>query len=126
MTKTYGPYQSFTKAGNLVFTAGQVGVSDAKAPESIEEQTKLALKNLGAVLESSGSSLSNVLKVNVYLTDMSNFETMNKVYAEVFNKAKCRPARTTVGVKQLPNVADNELLIEIDAIAELSPKEQNE
>ncbi len=120
MTKTYGPYSPSQTIDNLVFTAGQVGATNGQASDDIAEQTKLALQNLSNVLEAAGSSLSQVIKTTVYLTDMTDFDAMNKVYAQVFSEAGCQPSRSTVGVKELPRVANKTLLVEIDAIASLA------
>lgn len=118
MPKTYGPYASYQVSGNLVFSAGQVGAKDGKAPENITDQTRLALQNLADVLKQAGSDLSKVVKVTVYLVNIEEFEAMNKVYAEVFEASGSRPARSTVSVKELPRVADNKLLVEVEAVAE--------
>jgi len=67
-----------------------------------------ALKNLSAVLEAAGSSIDNVVKVNVFLTDMANFAAMNKVYEGVFQKEP-KPCRTCVAVHQLPLGTDVEI-----------------
>ncbi len=115
--KTFGPYSPCATVGQLVFTAGQVGTKDGMASTDIENQVKQALQNLSDVLADVGSSLSQVIKVTVFLTDMKYFDTMNKVYAEIFAKAQCKPARSTVAVKELPRVANTSLLVEIEAIA---------
>ena len=81
--------------------------------QDIADQTRRALRNLEAVLQSAGLYLSDVVKVNVYLTDMADFGQMNTVYAECFGEH--RPARTTVAVAGLPYQA----LIEIECIAEI-------
>lgn len=117
MTKTYGPYSSYQIVGDLVFTAGQIGTKDGLAPKDIQSQTKLALENLGNVLSDAGASFSTVVKITVYLTDMAYFDEMNIAYGNVFETAGSRPARSTVAVKELPRVADNPLLVEIEAVA---------
>jgi 2-iminobutanoate/2-iminopropanoate deaminase len=66
------------------------------------------LKNLTAILEAAGTSIDNVVKVNVFLTDMANFAAMNKVYMEVFSKDP-KPVRTCVAVHQLPMGTDVEI-----------------
>ena len=109
-----GPYTPATAIGDLVFTSGQIAF-DAKqgkvVGEDISAQTRKALDNLKAVLEASGSSLQNTLRITVYLKNPADFSAMNKVYAEYFPDKK--PARTTVpGVEWGPGV-----LIEVDAIA---------
>lgn len=73
-----------------------------------------ALKNLSAVLDAAGSSIDNVVKVNVFLTRMEDFAAMNKVYAEVFSKDP-KPCRTCVAVHQLPLGTD----VEIECTAHL-------
>lgn len=117
MNKTYGPYSSSQEIGDLIFTAGQIGAKDGIAPSDITAQTKLALENLGNVLSDAGASLTTVVKTTVFLTDMTHFEEMNTIYSTIFETAGSRPARSTVAVKELPRVADNPLLIEIEAVA---------
>jgi len=109
-----GPYTPATALGELVFTSGQIAYS-AKQGKVIEgdiiAQTRQAMNNLKAVLEASGSSLDNTLRITVYLKNPADFAAMSKVYAEYFPGNK--PARTTVpGVEWGPGV-----LIEVDAIA---------
>jgi 2-iminobutanoate/2-iminopropanoate deaminase len=100
--------------GNFVFTSGHVGwdPETRKAPPTIEAQTAQTIENLKAVLEASGSSLTDVVKVNVYLVNINDFDAMNQVYRRYF--ADSAPARTTVGVAAL---ARSDLLIEIDMVA---------
>lgn len=117
MSQTFGPYSSYQIVGDLVFTAGQIGVIDGKAANDITRQTKHALENLGNVLSDAGASFTTVVKTTVFLADMSDFDKMNKVYSEVFDLAGSRPARSTVAVKELPRVADNPIRIEIEAVA---------
>lgn len=109
-----GPYSQAIKFGNLVFVSGHIG-TDPKTNlfvgTDIKSQTKQAFANLKAVLQSSGSGLDNVLKVNVYLKNMDDFPSMNEIYAMNFKKPY--PARATVEVARLPKNA----LIEIDCIA---------
>lgn len=78
----------------------------------IESQTRRALRNLEIILQDAGLTLADVVKTNVYLSDMANFGVMNAVYAECFGSH--RPARTTVAVLGLPHNA----LVEIECIAE--------
>ena len=109
-----GPYTPATAISNLVFTSGQIAF-DAElgkvVGEDITAQTRKAMDNLKAVLEASGSSLQNTLRITVYLKNPEDFPAMNKVYAEYFPGKK--PARTTVpGVEWGPGI-----LIEVDAIA---------
>lgn len=115
--KAIGPYSQAIRTGNLLYCAGQtplVPTSMTIEAVDIEGQTRRALKNLEAVLQSAGLSFSNVVKTNVFLTDMDLFSKMNAVYAEVFGTH--RPARSTVAVKGLPYNA----LVEIECIAEFN------
>lgn len=108
-----GPYSQGIVAGNLVFTAGQLGGDprSGQLPEGIEAQTLQALRNIAAVLEAAGAGWSDVVKTTVYLADMADFAAFNAVYAEVV--AEPFPARSTVEAAALPRGAR----IEIDAIA---------
>ena len=104
----YSPELSF---GNLVFVSGKgAGV---KATGDIQAQTKNVLDQIEESLKLAGSSMDKVLKVNVYLTDMKNFEGMNASYINRFGAEP--PVRTTVGVVSLPDGS----LVEIDCIAHL-------
>lgn len=104
----YSPELSF---GNLVFVSGKgAGV---KATGDIEAQTKTVLDQIEESLKLAGSSMDKVLKVNVYLTDIKNFEGMNRSYINRFGSDP--PVRTTVAVTALPDGS----LVEIDCIAHL-------
>jgi 2-iminobutanoate/2-iminopropanoate deaminase len=85
--------------GDLVFVAGQVPKDPQTGliPESIEDQTHLVFKNIKAILEAAGSDLSQVVRVDVYLTTLDNFHRMNEVYKTYFDENY--PVRTTVGVE---------------------------
>jgi 2-iminobutanoate/2-iminopropanoate deaminase len=97
----------------LLFTAGAVGTDvNGKVPTDIRAQTRNTFENLRAVLATGGSDFNHVLKVTVYLTDISEFEAMNEVYRTYFSGDL--PARTTVGVAAL---ARKELRVEIEMIA---------
>ena len=108
-----GPYSQGIVAGDLVFTAGQLGGDPrtGQLPEGIEAQTLQALRNIAAVLEAAGAGWRDVVKTTVYLADMADFAAFNAVYAEVV--AEPFPARSTVEAAALPRGAR----IEIDAIA---------
>jgi 2-iminobutanoate/2-iminopropanoate deaminase len=109
-----GPYSQAVRAGEFVFSAGQVPLDPAtgKLVEgSIETQTRRALTNLSAVLQAAGTSLANATKTTVFLADMGDFKAMNDVYAEFFPAAP--PARSTVQVAALPLGAR----IEIEVVA---------
>jgi 2-iminobutanoate/2-iminopropanoate deaminase len=112
--KAIGPYEQAIKAGEFVFTAGQIPIEPTTGnlvDGGIAAQTHQVLKNLKAVLESAGSSLDHVVKATVYLKNIGDFAAMNEVYAEYLGKAK--PARSTVAVAELPRGA----LVEIDFVA---------
>lgn len=108
-----GPYSQAVVHGDLVFCSGQLGLvpSTGMLAEGAVEQARQALLNLDSVLQAAGSSLHRALKVTVYLTDLSCFPEMNKVYAEFF--VPLYPARTAVQVSALPKGA----AVEIDVIA---------
>jgi 2-iminobutanoate/2-iminopropanoate deaminase len=109
-----GPYSQATIVGDLVFTAGQVALDPATGTViegGIEAQTARVLENVAAVLAAAGSSLSQVAKTTVFLTDMADFPAMNQVYAQAFGDHK--PARATVAVAGLPLG----VRVEIEAVA---------
>lgn len=108
-----GPYSQAIVAGNLVFTAGQLGGDprSGQLPEGIEAQTLQALRNIASVLEAAGAGWKDVVKTTVFLADMSDFAAFNAVYAEVLEEPF--PARSTVEAAALPKGAR----VEIDAIA---------
>jgi 2-iminobutanoate/2-iminopropanoate deaminase len=109
-----GPYSQAIKAGDLIFTAGQLGIvpgtRDFAGPD-IESQTRQALENLKAILEAAGSCLNHVIKCTVFLVGIDEFPRMNSVYARFF--AKDPPARSTVPVAALALGAR----VEIEAVA---------
>ncbi len=112
--KAIGPYSQAVKANGLVYTSGQIALDPASGnlvTDSFEAQVRRVFQNLEAVLLGAGSDFSRVIKATVYLTDLANFQALNTIYAEVFGDHK--PARTTVGVSQLPKGA----AVEIDLIA---------
>jgi 2-iminobutanoate/2-iminopropanoate deaminase len=112
--KAVGPYVQGVKADGFLFTAGQIGLDPAtgKLVEGgIEAQTRRVLENLKAVVEAAGSSFKQAVKTTVYLTDLSHFQVMNQIYATYFEGQS--PARSTVGVAQLPLGA----LVEIELVA---------
>ncbi len=113
------PYSPTRRSGNLLFSAGQIGrdPETGHAKPSIEDQTHQAMKNLSEHLENGGASLAGVIKTTVYLTDMGDYAKFNDVYASYFSEPY--PARTCIAVKELPRVADVDLIVEIEAIAEI-------
>ncbi len=117
--KALGPYTQAIRAphSSLVFCSGQVGLDPATGEVvagGVSAETHQALRNLSAVLEAAGSTLSAVIKSTVFLLDMSDFAAMNAVYAEHFPAPF--PARSTVAVVRLPKDAR----VEIEVIALLA------
>lgn len=109
-----GPYSVAVKAGQFVFTAGQLGLDPDTgefAPGGIERQTRQALENLKNVLEAGSSALDKVVKTTVFLQDMNDFAAMNRVYGEFFTADF--PARSCVQAARLPKNG----LVEIEAVA---------
>ena len=109
-----GPYAQATVVGGMVYTAGQIALDPASmqvVPGGVPEQTVQVMKNLAAVLEAAGSSLSKVAKTTVFLVDMADFAAMNEVYGKAFGDH--RPARSTVAVSGLPRG----VRVEIECIA---------
>jgi len=112
--KAIGPYSAGVKAGNFVFTAGQLGIDPVNGEfvtGGIEAQTQKALENLKEVLEAAGSSLAKVVKTTVFLNDMDDFGAMNGVYGQFFTENY--PARSAVQAAKLPKDG----LVEIEAVA---------
>ncbi|MBS1257503.1 MAG: 2-iminobutanoate/2-iminopropanoate deaminase [Candidatus Scalindua arabica] len=115
-----GPYSQAIRFDNLIFVSGQIPID----PETgkilqgdINEQTKLILKNMDDILTAGGSSLNNVLRTTIFLTDLENYPVVNETYAQYFHDLP--PARSTVQVAKLPMDAQ----IEIDAIACVNTEE---
>ncbi len=112
--KALGPYSQAIKAGGMIFTSGQIAIDPATQQVisgDVATQTDRVLRNLEAVLKSSGSGLEKVLRCTVFLKNMADFAAMNEVYGRYFNQAP--PARSTVEVARLPK----DVLVEIDVIA---------
>lgn len=111
-----GPYSQAIVDGGIVYASGQIPVDPAtgEMKTSVSEAARQSLTNLKNLLESSGSDLENVLKVNIFITDMGKFGELNEVYAEFFTHH--RPARSCVEVTALPKDA----VLEIEAIARVN------
>ncbi|MCL4127718.1 UNVERIFIED_CONTAM: hypothetical protein GTU68_064325 [Idotea baltica] len=110
-----GPYSSAVKTGSTIFCSGQTPIDPATkalVEGDVGAQTKQCFNNLFAVLAHVGLGSDDVVKVNVFLTDMADFDAMNQVYAEQF--VTPYPARTTIGVAALPLGAS----VEIELTAE--------
>lgn len=108
-----GPYSQGVKVGNLIYTAGQLGLDPAtgKLVEGLEAQTEQALQNLAAILEAAGSRLENVIKTTCFLADINDFKAFNGVYTRYFTANP--PARSTVQAGALPAAG----LVEIEVVA---------
>jgi len=109
-----GPYSVGVRAGEMVFTSGQIGLDPRTgelAPGGIEAQTRQAMSNLQSVLQAAGSGLQHVLKTTVFLKNMGDFAAFNLVYGEFFPQQP--PARSTVEVAALPKGA----LVEVECVA---------
>lgn len=114
--KALGPYVPAIQAGNLLFCSGQTGIDPETGrveSDTVQGQTRQVMENLKAVLAAKGLTVHNIVKCNVYLSDMAHFELMNQVYGEMLEGHT--PARTTVAVAGLPLNA----LVEIECIAEI-------
>ena len=109
-----GPYSQGVHIGDLIYTAGQIPLvpETGKLVEGgIEEQTRQVMQNLANVLEAAGSSLAHVVKTTIFVTNLGDFATINKVYGSFFSSEP--PARSTVQVVALPLGAQ----VEIEAVA---------
>ena len=112
--KAIGPYSQAVKSNGFVFTSGQIALDPASGnmvDGDFNAQARRVFENLQAVLTEAHTDFSRVLKATVYLTDLGNFQALNSIYGEYFGDHK--PARTTVGVSQLPRGS----MVEIDLIA---------
>ena len=108
-----GPYSQAVKAGNLMFISGQIPLDPKTGDlvsESIEDQAKQVLDNVKSICEASGNSLDDIVKISIFLTDLSNFSVVNDVMKEYFSEPY--PARATVEVSGLPLGVN----VEIEAI----------
>ena len=111
--KAIGPYSQAVKAGNMLYTSGQIPLDPETGVirgTNIKEQTEQVMKNLSAVLAAAGSSFDQVVKTTCFLADIADFGAFNEVYG---NYITCAPARSCVAVKDLPKGA----LVEVEVIA---------
>ena len=110
-----GPYSQGIRAGNLVFTSGQIPLDPATGliPQGIEAQTRQAMEKVLAVLAQAGATAENIVKTTVFLRNMDDFAAMNGVYATFFSGPA--PARSAVQVARLPK----DCPLEIEAVAVL-------
>ncbi|MDR1708759.1 MAG: RidA family protein [Candidatus Accumulibacter sp.] len=111
-----GAYSQAVRVGDVVYLSGQIGLepSSMALVEGIDAQIGRVLENLKAVAEAAGGSLGDVVKLNVYLTDLAHFGKFNEIMARYFDKPY--PARAAVGVAALPRGA----LVEAEAVMVLS------
>ncbi len=111
-----GTYSQAVKVGSTVYLSGQIGLDPDKMElvEGIEAQVRRVFDNLTAVTKAAGGSMSDIVKLNVFLIDLNNFALVNSIMAEYF--AEPYPARAAVGVASLPKGA----LVEADAVMELA------
>lgn len=110
-----GPYSQAVKAGNMIFTSGQIPLDPAtgKLVEGdIQTHARRSLDSIKAILEEAGASLEDVVKVTVFVADVSKFSLINEVYGEYFSNHK--PARSLVEISKLP--LDAQIEIEVVAI----------
>jgi len=115
-----GPYSQAVRFGNLIFVSGQIPIDPETGTivkDNIKEQAKQVLENLNNILIAGGSSLANVLRTTVFLTNLENYSAVNETYAQFFDDLP--PARSTVQVAKLPMDAQ----IEIDVIAVTNTQE---
>jgi len=110
--KAIGPYSQGKVAGKYIFTSGQIPLkaNGELIENNFYEECKQVFKNINFILKKSGSSLNNIVKLTVYLTDLDNFAILNKIFEEEFTKDY--PARSTIEVSKLPMNAR----IEIEAV----------
>ncbi|MGH2427863.1 MAG: Rid family detoxifying hydrolase [Candidatus Limnocylindria bacterium] len=109
-----GPYSQAIRAGDLVFTAGQLGtdpVTGELAGDGVADQARRALANVAAILEAAGSGLDRVVKVTVFLVDIGDWPAVNEVYAAAMPEPY--PARSAFAVRELPKGAK----VEIECVA---------
>ncbi len=109
-----GPYSQAIKAGDFVFVSGQIPIepdSGTLITDDIQKATRQVLTNIREILIAAGSTLENIVKATIFLTDMNDFQQVNEAYAEFFPHEP--PARACIEVSRLPKDA----IIEIEAVA---------
>ena len=115
-----GPYSQYICSDNYVFTSGQIGINPSSGKlinNNFDDQLLQILENISKLLEESGSSFNKIIKITIYLTDLSNFNELNSILSMFYENKDFDnlPARSTVQVSRLPKDA----LIEIDVVAKL-------
>lgn len=114
-----GPYNQAVLTGNMLYVSGQIAINPKTGEleiDDLEDETKLVMENLKAILEEAGMTFEHVIKTSIFISDMNNFSRINEVYATYFNE-ETAPARETVEVANLPKFVN----VEISAIATKSP-----
>ncbi|HLR34116.1 MAG TPA: RidA family protein [Tissierellales bacterium] len=109
-----GPYSQGIIAGNIVYTSGQLPINPSTGEllkGDIEKETIQCLENVIAIVKEANGALEDIVKVNIYVTNIDNFSKINEIYSEYFSEHK--PARSLVEVRRLPQDGN----IEIEAIA---------
>ena len=108
-----GPYVQAVKAGNMLFSSGQLGLipETGALPEGVQAQTRQSLANIQAILDAAGYAKSDIVKTTVFIKDMNDFGAVNAIYADFFGDSK--PARSCVEVARLPKDG----LVEIEFVA---------
>ena len=112
-----GTYSQAVRVGDTVYLSGQIGLdpSSMQMVDGIDAQIVRVFENLKAVAEAAGGSLADIVKLNVFLTDLGNFARVNETMVRYFSEPF--PARAAVGVKELPRGA----LVEADAVMAIGP-----
>ena len=112
--KPIGPYSQAIKHGNMIFISGQIAMDYQNSNiinENIAEETETVMINIMSILKESGCDFQNIVKCSIFLSDMSLFDEVNKIYSKYFSHPF--PARETVEVSKLPKNVN----VEISAIA---------
>lgn len=110
-----GPYNQAVLAGNTLYVSGQIALNHETGEletESLEQETKRVMHNLGAVLKEAEMDFKNIVKCTIFISDMNNFAEINELYGSYFEESNA-PARETVEVVRLPK----DVNVEISAIA---------
>ncbi len=110
-----GTYSQAIRCGNTVYLSGQIPLvpETMTLVEPFEDQVHQVFKNLSAVCEAAGGSLQDIVKLNIFLTDLSHFATVNEIMAQYFSQPY--PARAAIGIAELPKGA----AVEMDGVLEL-------
>jgi len=111
-----GPYSQAIKVGGMLYSSGQIALTPegVMLENDIKLQTRQIFKNIRAILEDNGAYMENIIKINIFLTDMNDFGIVNVIMAEEFGEHK--PVRSTIEVSALPKNA----MIEMDIIAKVA------